>query len=292
MKRILALGAACLAAACGGGERVAIPNDPFCRDVIPRVQAFMAEARARHPVPSDPRYGGTVVIGSIGELADGMNAAVSTDYSSTQHQQFVNLMTLIDYDERFEPRPYLAESWEVAPDHSSVTFHIRRDVFWHDGEPTDARDVAFTWEVVTDPATAFPNAAFWDHYVKGPEGIEILDDHTVRIRMQPHAEFLDPFRSLAILPEHLLRDVPRSQLRQHPFGTICPVGNGPFVFESHAPQERWVFTANPAFPAALGGRPFVDRYVYRIIPSCSPRTSTCTWRRAPIRRGQSSTIPA
>jgi len=43
------------------------------------------------------------------------------------------------------------------------------------------------------------------------------------------------------------------------------VGNGPFVFDAHEPQERWVFVANPAFPAALGGRPFVDRYVYRVI---------------------------
>jgi hypothetical protein len=29
-----------------------------------------------------------------------MNAAVTSDYSATQHQQFVNLMTLIDYDEQ------------------------------------------------------------------------------------------------------------------------------------------------------------------------------------------------
>jgi peptide/nickel transport system substrate-binding protein len=45
-----------------------------------------------------------------------------------------------------------------------------------------------------------------------------------------------------------------------------PGGNGPFVFVEHSPNERWVFEANPAFPAALGGRPFVDRYVYRVIP--------------------------
>jgi len=87
----------------------------------------------------------------------------------------------------------------------------------------------------------------------------------VRIRLQPHADFLDPFRPTAILPEHLLGDVPHDELKQHPYGTQCPVGNGPFVFVEHVPQERWVFEANPAFPEALGGRPFVDRYVYRVI---------------------------
>ncbi|HET9949957.1 MAG TPA: ABC transporter substrate-binding protein [Longimicrobiales bacterium] len=265
MKRILALGAAAVATACGGTEGAIAGGDPFCREVLPRVAAFMEQASAAHPVPDDPRYGGTVVVGNYGELVGGMNAATSTDAIATQHQQFVNLMTLIDYDERFEPRPYLAESWEVAPDGTSVTFHLRRDVYWHDGEPTDAHDVAFTWEVVNDPLTGYPNPAFWSHYVPGPEGVEVLDDYTVRFRLEPHLDFLDPFRTLAILPEHLLGDVPRDRLREHPYGTQCPVGNGPFVFESHSPQEQWVFRANPAFPEGLGGRPFVDRYVYRIV---------------------------
>jgi peptide/nickel transport system substrate-binding protein len=89
----------------------------------------------------------------------------------------------------------------------------------------------------------------------------------VRIRLaRPHADFLDPFRQTAIAPEHLLRDVPRERLREHPFGTQCPVGNGPFVFSEHRANDRWVFDANPGFPAALGGRPFVDRYVFRVVP--------------------------
>ncbi len=267
MKRVITLGAAAFAAACGGGDGAVVSNDPFCRQVLPAVEAYMAEARAAHPTPDDPRYGGTVVLGNIGEIAGGMNAAVTSDYTATQHQQFVNLMTLVDYDEEANPRPYLAESWEVSPDGLSITFRLRSDVFWHDGEQTDAHDVAFTWDVVTDPLTAFPNAAFWDHFVRGPEGVEVIDDFTVRIRLsQVHAEFMDPFRTVAILPEHLLGDVPHDQLQQHPYGTQCPVGNGPFVFSSHAPQDRWVFTANPAFPQGLGGRPFVDRYVFRIIP--------------------------
>ena len=267
MKKFLVLGVASAVSACGGdGNGRMTSNDPFCQQVLPAVEAFMGESRTQYPTPDDPRYGGTVVMGSIGELADGMNAAISTDYSSSQHQQFVNLMTLIDYDAEGNARPYLAESWDISPDGTEITFHLRRDIFWHDGEQTDAEDVAFTYQTVTDPVTAFPNAAFWDHYVKGPDGVEILDDFTVLIRLEPHAEFLDPFRSVAILPEHLLGEVPRDQLRVHPYGTQCPVGNGPFVFAEHRPQDRWLFEANPAFPESLGGRPFVDRYVYRVIP--------------------------
>lgn len=256
-----------VAAACGGdSEVVTRSTDPFCQAVWPAVDAYMARVADEHPTPDDPRYGGTVVVGTSGELSDGMNAAVATDYAAQQHHQFVNLMTLIEYDEESEPQPYLAERWEVSDDNTSITFYLRDDVYWHDGEQTTAEDVAFTYLTVTNPATAFPNASFWDQYVRGEEGVEVLDPFTVRIHLEPHAEFMDPFRTVGILPEHLLGDVPPEQLKQHPFGSQCPVGNGPFAFVSHTDQDRWVFRANPGFSPSLGGRPFVDRYVYRVIP--------------------------
>jgi len=265
MKKQLAGLLALVVAACGGDARVT-SNDPFCQQVLPSVEAFLGQARAANPVPNDERYGGTLVLGGIGELRGGMNPVAQIDHSAIQHHQFVNLMTLIDYDENFDPRPYLAESWDVSEDQSEITFHLRRDVFWHDGEQTDANDVAFTYRTVTSPATGFANPAYWDHYDKSAEGIEVIDDFTIRMRLRPHAEFLDPWRSVAILPEHLLGDVPPQELPEHSFGTQCPVGNGPFVFDSHSPSERWVFVANPAFPQGLGGRPFYDRYVFRVVP--------------------------
>lgn len=264
----LALPSILLMAACGdaGDAPPDLPSDPFCQEVLPRVQAWAASQAEAHPVPDDPRYGGTAVVGSIAELRNGMNTFSAADFDAVQHQGYVNLMTLIRYDEALRPEPWLAESWEVAEDGGSVTFHLRDDVFWHDGEPTTARDVAFTYLRVTDPATGFPNAAFWDAYVRGEEGVEVLDDYTVRIRMRPHPEFLNPWRTVAIMPAHLLEEVPPEELGQHPYGTVCPVGNGPFVFSRHVPQDRWVFDANPGFPEALGGRPFLDRYTFRVIP--------------------------
>ncbi len=265
---LLIAGAVTALGACGGGEGPAEQTaafDSFCASVLPKVDSFEAKMQAENPTPDDPRYGGTVVVSGLGELT-GMNSLLGGDFPTQQHQDFLNLMTLVQYDDSLRPIPYLAESWDVSPDDTEVTFHLRHDVYWHDGVPTTARDVAFTYIRATDPRTAFPNSQFWDLYVKGPEGVEVLDDYTVRIHMRPQADFLDPWRALAIMPAHLLEDVPPEELRQHPYGTRCPVGNGPFVFKEHQPNDRWVFSPNYAFPQALGGRPFVDRYVYRIIP--------------------------
>ena len=269
------VGAAVLMGACGGAEDVARPwsleaslaqagaGIPFCEEVTARVAEFMSQYEGQMP-PSD-RHGGAAVVGSIGEIPDGMNNHVSQDYTATQHQYFINLMTLVEYDEAFNPAPYLAESWEVSDDNTEITFHIRDDVYWHDGELTDAYDVAYTFKRAIDPETGFPNTAYWTHYDQGSDGVEVVDSFTVKFRMRPHADFIDPWRATAIMPEHLLRDVPAADLRQHPYGTVCPVGNGPFIFVEHREAASWTFQANPAFPTPLGGRPYVDRYIYRHI---------------------------
>jgi len=69
MKRLSLLGVVTLMVACGGagGRRVA-SSDPFCQQVLPAGAAFMAEAHADNPVLADDRYGGTVVVGTIGEI--------------------------------------------------------------------------------------------------------------------------------------------------------------------------------------------------------------------------------
>jgi len=236
---------------------------PFCETATAGVVEFMSQFEGQ--MPPSARHGGTAVVGTIGEIPAGMNGFISTDYTASQHQSFVNLMTLVQYDENLNPLPYLAESWEVSDDATELTFHIRDDVYWHDGELTDAYDVAFTFRRVVDPETAFPNTAFWTYYEKGPDGVEVVDSFTVKFRMQPHADFIDPWRATTIMPEHLLEDVAATMLRQHPYGTVCPVGNGPFVFVEHRQDASWTFQANPAFPEALGGRPYLDRYVYRSI---------------------------
>jgi peptide/nickel transport system substrate-binding protein len=210
------------------------------------------------------RYGGTVVVGGFGDLQS-MNPLTSSDNNSNNIQRDMLLMTLVRYDENMQLQPYLAERWDtvrVAPDSLELTWHIRQDVRWHDGTPTTGEDVLFTFERIIDPATAYPNMQRLNHY--SPVA-ELVDPYTVRMRLRPHADFLDVFAMTPIAPRHVLGDVAPGQLLQHPF-QHDPIGNGPFRFVRRVPGQEWVFEANPDFPEALGGRPYVDRIIYRFIP--------------------------
>ena len=236
---------------------------PFCEEVTARVSEFMSGFEGQAP-PSE-QHGGVVVVGLPGELPGGMNAHVAAPNQSLQVQIFLNLMTLVRYDSDLIATSYLAESWGVSDDGRELTFYLRDDVYWHDGELTDAYDVAYTFERATDPETAFPNDVWWTFVETGPGAVEVIDSFTVRFHMTPHADFIDPWTMMAIMPQHLLEDVPAAELRAHPYGSGCPVGNGPFIFAEHRQDASWTFQANPAFPEGLGGRPYVDRLVVRNI---------------------------
>jgi peptide/nickel transport system substrate-binding protein len=243
----------------------------WCRQSSVIAAALVAGACAGEPavdepdpaaVPAAERYGGTAVVAGLGEIQT-MNAFFSRDYMTDQFQAYVLFMTLLRYDDALQPEPYLARSWTVGPDSNEVVFELRDDVYWHDGTPTTAYDVAFTFDRVKDPAVPFPNRSSFDAW----ESAEVLDPHTIRFTLRPHADFLHGWTALPVMPRHILDGTAAEDLATHPFGTSEPVGNGPFRFVEHRPGDRWIFEANPDFPDELGGRPYLDRLVYRVVPN-------------------------
>lgn len=167
---------------------------------------------------------------------------------------------MIRYTPELDFAPSLAESWELLGD-TGVLFHLRDDVYWHDGARTTAYDVAFTYRRAKDPETGFPNASYFELW----DAVEVVDSFTVRFAFEPHADPLAGWPFTPIVPRHLLDSVPAAQLRQAEFNQH-PVGNGPYRFASKRANDRWILEANPDFPEGLGGRPYLDRVVLRVIP--------------------------
>jgi peptide/nickel transport system substrate-binding protein len=210
--------------------------------------------------------GGTAVVAGFVDLG-ALNPFAAVESTTQEFNRHALFLPLLRMGEDMSPQPALAERWESDGD-SIVTFHLREDVLWHDGTPTTAEDVAFTFRAVKDSATAYPDR---DRFA-GWHDVEVVDAHTVRFRVRPSPDRLLGWTLLPIAPAHRLGDVPAGGLARAAFNDD-PVGNGPFRFVSRRPNDRVVFEANPAFPEALGGRPNVDRLVYRVIPESTARVA-------------------
>lgn len=210
----------------------------------------------------DAEYGGTVVVANSSDLTD-MNPLVAGEKFSQEVNRFMLFLPLVRHAEDLSLVPALAESWEMLGD-TGVEFRLRRDVRWHDGVPTTARDVVFTFQRARDPESAYPNSDYFQLWT----GVEAPDSFTVRFTFEPHMDPLAGWAFLPIAPAHLLDSIPPARMLQAAFNR-APVGNGPFRFVEYRQNDRWVFEANPDFPAALGGRPYIDRFVWRPIPDAS-----------------------
>ena len=206
-----------------------------------------------------PRTGGTAVI-ALGGAPQTTNPLAAADlYSALMHRDLL-YVPLLRPDPSLAPSPGLAESWELEGD-SAVVFRLRRDVVWSDSVPTTAADVVFTLERALDPATAYPDAASLSHFGMATA----VDSYTVRLSTAPVREPLVALTRLPILPRHALDTIPPGALAEAPMdGTL--VTNGPFRFSGIQQGDSWVFQANDRYAESLGGRPHLDRLIWREIP--------------------------
>jgi len=207
-------------------------------------------------------HGRTVLFASGADLQS-INPLLTIHPLAKQVQRYVLLTTLARYDSTLTPRPYLARAWRWSESGRTLTFALRTDVRWHDGRRTTARDVVWTLDAARDPATGYPRA----NDLATLASATAPDDSTVVLRFgrRPEGGVLpDVLADLAILPAHWLDTVPHARLREAEWNRR-PVGNGPFRFVAHEPNRRWVFAANPDFPAALGGPPALDRLIIVVV---------------------------
>ncbi|GFO56285.1 peptide-binding protein [Geomonas sp. Red276] len=203
-----------------------------------------------------PAYGDALVTGSIGEPSN-LIPVLSTDSASSDISGLV-YNGLVRYDKDLKLEGDLAQSWDVSPDGLTITFHLRHGVKWHDGEPFTSRDVLYTYNVLIDPKTP---TAYSDAY-KQVKTAEAPDPYTFRVTYpKPFAPALESW-GMSILPAHLLegKDITKSPLIRHPIGT------GPYIFKEWITGQKVTLESNPDY---WEGRPYISKYVYRIIPDAS-----------------------
>jgi len=153
----------------------------------------------------------------------------------------------------------LAESWKTDERGTHYTIKLKHNLIWHDGESFDATDVLFTYQTIQNIEARSSLYSSW-------QGIKVSkqDNYTINFDL-PNSLSAFPYSLInGIVPQHLLKDVPPSQMRSVGFNTT-PVGTGPFVWKfvevtggSIANREQRITLA--PFDKYWAGKPKLDGF--------------------------------
>ena len=260
MKKLLALLLALLmllsCAACSSSQPAESDKTEPAQSDAATTETGTTEAA--QPTADGHYYGGTLVVATKLEPT-----FYQTNYQWDGGVVYIShniLSKLCAWDEDTKTiYPDLAESWDIADDLMTYTFHLREGVKWHDGEAFTAKDVKWTFESILE----YGDQAYTYSYVKMIDSIETPDDYTVVFHMAyPCGTFVESvgdYQGPDILPAHIYEGTdpytnPANQ---------SPIGTGPFKFVEAKLGSYCKLEANPDY---YGDGPYLDGVIYNFIP--------------------------
>lgn len=226
---------------------------------------LFACAKTTAPTAGDGKQGGTLVMGFYQE-ADVLNPLIRTQTVAGIAADFMErgLTMILPNGERV---PDLAaevpsiQNGGVSLDGLTVTYKLKKDLLWSDGDPFDCQDVVFTWQAIMHPDSGAVSTSGYEDM----ESVTCQDNHTVVVRYKTfYAPFLTRFP--AILPAHAGLDP--ANMQEWEYNRKPDPVLGPFMIEEWVSGDHMTLVRNEKYELwASEGKPYLDSIVLRWIES-------------------------
>ncbi len=208
------------------------------------------------------------------------NYALNSDANNIFGYTYEGLLNQNPITGKLEPN--LAESWEVSEDKLKITFTLRNNLKWSDGQPLTSDDVVFTYNDIY-LNEAIPTDVR-DILRIGKDGkfpsIKKIDKRRVEFTIpEPFRPFLQN-TAVPILPAHALRESLQTKDQDGKpkflttWGIDTPleqiIVNGAFKLERYDTSQRVIFRRNPYYwrkDAQGKPQPYIERIVWQIVES-------------------------
>ena len=166
---------------------------------------------------------------------------------------------LIYMDNKLQPQPMLAESWEVTPDYKQVTFHLRKGVQFSTGRELTSDDVKYNFMRVRDPKVGGGGWVTFSNWWT----IDTPDKYTVILRSDiPRPLVFDNLETFNICDQ---------VTAEGPDAKTQAVGTGPFILKEWVQGDHISLVRNPNYWQT--GRPYLDAIEYKILPDAQAMVS-------------------
>ncbi|AET68873.1 ABC-type dipeptide transport system, periplasmic component [Desulfosporosinus orientis DSM 765] len=181
---------------------------------------------------------------------------------------------LVRYDPKtLEIKPAIAETWDYSQDDKVITFHLRKNVKFHDGTSVKAQDVIDDWNRLAAKDILSPVAFPLKPIVGFAEvnsgeadtlsGLKKIDDYTLEVTLnEKNAAFLTSLGH----PSMGIYKIECAEKAGRDFGTPAAspetlIGTGAFKFVKWKSDQEIVIEK---FNDYYGVKPHVDNVVYKL----------------------------
>lgn len=140
-----------------------------------------------------------------------------------------------------------------------LTFHLKKDVKWHDGEALTSEDVKWTFD------TMIANKWSKSDSLASVESIECPDDLTVVLNMKVKDVSIVSklgWYATFIMPEHIWNDPQYKDFTSNP-ANWQPVGSGPYKFDNYKSGVATTLVKNSDY---FDGEPIIEKLIFTIVP--------------------------
>lgn len=186
-----------------------------------------------------------------------------TDTASFSYIDQVNWLPLLRYEaESMTLEPFAAESYEQSEDFLTVTYTLRDDLVWSDGEPLTAEDYVWTYNEAIKEENAWPRVGNYTPFISS---IENPDEKTIVVTLENAIAIgleKATFALQYVLPKHLWEEADWNDPEANAEIMAPTVAAGPFVLSEWRKDQYASFTANESF---FLGRPNFDTYTVRLF---------------------------
>ncbi|MBN2115180.1 MAG: peptide ABC transporter substrate-binding protein [Anaerolineales bacterium] len=200
-----------------------------------------------------------------GESTNPRNYDPATTLSSGDKRLFSGL---VSFDPSLNLTPDLAERWEVSPDGTVYTFHLRQNAKFHDGRPVTAQDIVYSWERAASPALASDTVLTYLGDILGVRavtegaadhisGLAIIDDHTLQVTIDAPKPY---FLLKLTFPTAFVVDKANVESGEEWYRD--PNGTGPYKLIEWKRFERQVYEANQDFYLGAPDIPYIVVQLY------------------------------
>jgi peptide/nickel transport system substrate-binding protein len=221
------------------------------------------------PAAQGPVRGGTVVL-IIPEEPPMLNMYMTTAAVVRQVADATSTttLTLVDPDGNFQPvlatEIPTVDNGGLSADYLTVTWKLKPDLKWSDGEAFTSDDIKFTWEVLSNPASGATSTSGFDQITS----VDTPDDLTAVVHYStPFVGYILQFND-GIFPRHAAGS-PETMTTWD--WNTHPVGMGPFVVSDWVSGDS--ITMEPNQNYYLAGQPYLDKLIFKIVPEPAAQTA-------------------